>query len=905
MNRKFLVSLLLASILSMFALTALAMVARAEALPSIDEPIVVPRWRTIGPFPLGVREAGTDALAYFGEQPFKEPLLKGSFPSYLVPGCTVRWKYVESNDEGNVTIEYPEVTEDDWELITGEWGFAGALYRGLAFGAIEIENGPRRALIDLQNSGGFRLNGIPYQGDSYGHNMWKQPVVLQQGRNEFRVGFSYRGSFKMRILPVGDDVTFVAKDATLPDLVRGWNRRIMFSVPIVNATTRWLKEPFVRLSSDMPGLSGLFGSPAPIPPLGVQSFQVPVGPTPDVPLDYEADEVEVKVEFLDGPDGAVLGSDVLKFRVRDTSQSRRETFWSASTYSVQYYALKEPIDFGPHKKYALVLSLHGAGCEAQGQVDCYEAKDWAFVVAATNCRRFGFDWQDWGSINVLETLTAVEERYPIDENLVHLTGHSMGGHGTWFNAFVYPGMWADAVPSAGWTTFGLYVPMFLRKNVTMGEPRAQLIWNLGLREENTLMLTENALNLPILAVEGSADDNVPPQQPKMLVDLLTRRGYDVSYKEVPGMGHWWNDPDTPGTDCVDASWINEFWQKHERNPWPKRVVYRTHNYSVNNHAYWVTIDRPLKAYRDIKVEAEVTAPRTVKVETVNIEGLTLRLPEELIGGVKAMPEAGAAHGGRVIVNLDGVRLVLNPLADGTYSFHRGKQGIWEAGEVVVPKGAKTRALYGPWKQAFMRPFVIVYGTQGTDEEDEWTLALARSYAHAWWYRANARAWIIADTDTIPEIKEPPNLILLGGANMNAVTARLEAGLPIVMRDDGILVGGRWIPGRDLAAKFVYPNPERPGSLVLVQEGQSLDGFKRLFSFTEIYSGAGFPDWMVWGDEVKLLGLGGACAMGFFNLDWRVDDSLSFWNEELISGLAADVHGADLPGVSSGVWKVGY
>ena len=896
---------LLTTILCAIALTALAVTARAGTIPSIDETIIVPRWRTIGPFPMGVREAGTDALAYFGEQPFEEPLLKGSFPSYIVPGCTVRWKYVDSDDAGKVTIDYPEITEDDWDLITSEWGFAGALFRGLAFGAIEIEDGPRRALIDLQRSGGFRLNGIPYQGDSYGHNMWKQPVVLQQGRNEFRVGFSYRGSFTMCILPVEDDVMFIAKDATLPDLVRGWNKQIMFSVPIVNATTHWLREPFIRLSSDIPGLGGSFGAPIPIPPLGVQSFQVPVGPMPNVPPDYEDGEVEVKVEYLDGMGGPVLGSDILKFRVRDSSESRRETFWSDSTYSVQYYALKEPVDFDPQEDYALVLSLHGAGVEAQGQINSYEAKDWGFVVAATNCRRFGFDWQDWGSLNVLETLATVRERYPIDENRVHLTGHSMGGHGTWFNAFVFPDLWADAVPSAGWTTFGLYVPMFLRKNVTMGEPRAQLIWNLGMREENTLMLTENALNLPILAVEGRADDNVPPQQPKMLVDLLARRGYDVSYKEVPGMGHWWNDPDTPGTDCVDASWINDFWKKHVREPWPKKVVYRTHNYSVNNRAHWVTIDRPLKAYCDIKVEAEVVGPRTVRVETTNIGGLTLRLPERLVGGIKAVPEAGVSHGGKVIVNLDGVRFVLDPIADDTYSFRREQQGVWKVGEVAVPERAKIQELYGPWKQAFMRPFVIVYGTQGTDEEDEWTLALAKAYAHAWWYRANARAWIIADTDPMPELKEPPNLILLGGPKMNAVTARLEAKLPIIVRDDGILVGGRRIPGRDLAAKFVYPNPEHPDSLILVQEGQSLEGFKRLFNFTEIYSGAGFPDWMVWGDEVKLMGLGGACATGFFDLDWRIDDSLTFWNEELISGHAADVQGADLAGVSSGVWKVGY
>lgn len=96
----------------------------------------------------------------------------------------------------------------------------------------------------------------------------------------------------------------------------------------------------------------------------------------------------------------------------------------------------------------------------------------------------------------------------------------------------------------------------------------------------------------------------------------------------------------------------------------------------------------------------------------------------------------------------------------------------------------------------------------------------------------------------------------------------------------MVVGRRLIRGRDLAAKFIYPNPEHPDTPVLVQERQSLEGFKRLFSFTEIYSGTGFPDWMVWGDEVKLMGLGGTRAMGFFDMNWRFSSELTFWSDEL-------------------------
>ena len=30
------------------------------------------------------------------------------------------------------------------------------------------------------------------------------------------------------------------------------------------------------------------------------------------------------------------------------------------------------------------------------QVNAYQPKDWAYVAAPTNRRRYGFYWQDWG-----------------------------------------------------------------------------------------------------------------------------------------------------------------------------------------------------------------------------------------------------------------------------------------------------------------------------------------------------------------------------------------------------------------------------------------------------------------------------------------------------------------------------
>jgi len=525
-------------LLAALGLALLVHQGHAEVLPSIDEEIIVPGWWVIGPFQSGVREAGVDPLARNTDAiSFDEPLLQPSFPSVLVPGAKARWRYYPSDEDGGISVDYPEVPEETLDLINDEWGFTGTLTRGVAFATIEISDGPRRALVDLQRAGGFRLNDLPYPGDSYGHRMCLTPVLLESGSNKFEIGIGSRQGFSLKLLPVEEEILPLVKSATIPDLVRGEDPLLLAAIPILNTTQRWITVTAIEVD-DNTIYNTAHLAEASIAPLCLYNCPIYFQPSSTrVAEDYADDEYALPLAIT--YDAGQIEFE-LKFRVRDPQDSRKVTFDSAIDNSVQYYGLLEPTGYDQSEHYGLILSLHGAGVDAAGQANSYQSKDWAFIVAPTNRRRYGFDWQDWGRLDMLEVLADVQAHYSIDPNRVHLTGHSMGGHGTWINAFTYPDLWASASPSAGWTTFDLYVPMFLRRNLTLGAPRASFLWHLAMREDNTLMLAENALNLPIYALEGGADDNVPPQQPRLLATVLARMGYDITYEEVPAQGHWWN-----------------------------------------------------------------------------------------------------------------------------------------------------------------------------------------------------------------------------------------------------------------------------------------------------------------------------------------------------------------------------
>jgi len=66
--------------------------------------------------------------------------------------------------------------------------------------------------------------------------------------------------------------------------------------------------------------------------------------------------------------------DTARLRMRRPGQSRKVTFISAIDSSCQYYSVLYPKDYDPAKRYGLILSLHGAGVEASGQVDAYKPR---------------------------------------------------------------------------------------------------------------------------------------------------------------------------------------------------------------------------------------------------------------------------------------------------------------------------------------------------------------------------------------------------------------------------------------------------------------------------------------------------------------------------------------------------
>jgi pimeloyl-ACP methyl ester carboxylesterase len=823
--------------------------AEVNILSPIPDTISPQEWLYAGPFSVGAREGVAGVIDDVREFRPEEGL---EHRSILVQGGTVQWKKTQIDSLGWVNLEYEEVL---WDSLMDVWGIAGVVDVGYAY--TEIESKKRgRAFAVTHRPGSFFLNGVRYYGNPYGDGYMKTPVIVEDGLNRILVATSGYGDhrFRFKLVPAPYALEIVGKDATLPDILENELLDSWAGITVMNATGGTLEDVTVTVGDEV-----LFQSER-IEKLRLDPLSIRKVPIRVRQLEYASvgDSVWLPVELSSS---GFAARDSLWLRVRGNGQSYVRTFLSRIDSSCQYYAVLPPENIDPGLGYGLILTLHGAGVRASGQVDSYEPKDWAFVVAPTNRRKFGFDWQDWGRLDALEVLEQAMNRLPVDTNRICLTGHSMGGHGTWHVGLAHPDRFAAMAPAAGWTCFQLYVPWFLQKAYAFAHPMQIAIRDMSLREDFAPNFVENTSNLPVFILHGGVDDNVPTVHGRMFAKLLDGLGYEYVYKEDPGKGHWYRTEDGL---CVDDPDLMDFLKERRRDPSPVRVVFKTTNLGQTSKSYWVEIAEQEKPFFESRIEAAVSG-KTVEIEVTNIREFTLSIPKHLLPP------------GAVTFVVNG-REITHRLKENERVTFRKERGRFKLGRLSRKGLKKTPDLYGPIKQAYFSPFTLVYGTKGDSTVTEMLYRQARGEALRWWHRANGCADVLSDVELDDEVVKHRNLIVFGGPEENHFTSRIADRLPIRVEEGEILVGSARIEGEGLAAGFIYPNPLNQERFVFVRMGNDSRGLRISSSFGALYSGAGLPDFLVFDESVRTIGWGGVLCAGFFDAGWSVDERLMYLPE---------------------------
>ena len=820
------------------ALLAVALAA-APAPPAIQGEIAPTQCLAIGPVGRSGRSAAhTDAIE-----------------AQIVAGT---WRPPR---EGN-TVALPDGSVREWRsLAVGSDGwFSGSALRG-GYAYVAVPSDSERVMI-LEASGHAMVyvNGEPRAGDVYATGYVRLPVLLRAGTNHllFQAG---RGRLRVRLVRPRAPAMLDGADATLPDLIAGRSADCWGALVAINATAKPMSGLVLRAS--WPGGSTTAVPLPTLPPLSTRKVGFRIRGR--VPAKVES--VPLRLQMASEPGrGTPIDSASLTLRVRKPGQTYKVTFRSQIDGSVQYYAVNPawPPPVGSPAP-ALFLSLHGAGVEAIGQADAYEPKSWGYLVAPTNRRPYGFDWEDWGRLDAMEVLALAQSSLHTDPARTYLTGHSMGGHGTWQVGVTFPDRFAAIGPSAGWISFASYGG----GREPSGQGGVAGILERAASPSDTLALERNYLNEGVYVLHGDADDNVPVTEARTMRSRLSAFHHDFVYHEQPGAGHWWDVSDEPGADCVDWPPMFDLFAHHAIPPnnAVRQVEFATASPGVSARCYWVTIEAQIHSMElsSVSVRCDPGRRRFVGT-TTNVARLALGL-----GQIPA--------GQPIDVELDGqiITGVPWPSPEDVLRLARGADGKWAVAGPASPS-QKTPARCGPFKDAFRHRFVLVYGTHGTAEENAWAFAKARFDAESFWYRGNGSVDVLADTQFRPDEDRDRGVILYGNADTNSAWKALLADSPIQVRRGVVRVGEREERGADLACLFVRPRPGSAVASVAAVAGTGPAGMRLTDRLSYFTAGAAYPDWIVLGPEMLSKGIGGVRGAGFFGNDWGLASGDSAWRQ---------------------------
>jgi pimeloyl-ACP methyl ester carboxylesterase len=631
---------------------------------------------------------------------FLVPLL---LPTFSLAGEIQFREGVARSINGNArTVVRTDAVEADLiagKLDTSAWKAVkandGGTFSGQPFGSgyalFTVQSDSEKyMLLEARGNGMVYVNGVPRAGDVYSFGYLSLPVKLQKGKNEFLFTVA-RGSFSAKLIDPPASVSLDLRDSTLPDVIRGEKDLLLGAFVIRNATGADLTDLVLETNGQKQPVAKL---------LAESSAKAAVKLRPNQTGDYS-------IRLLQK--GKLLDQAKFKLRVRNANEVHKRTFLSQIDNSVQYYAVN-PAQAGTQGR-ALALSLHGASVEALGQCEAYGPKQNFTVVCPTNRRPYGFDWEDVGRLDALEVLEQAQARYKPNPSQIYLTGHSMGGHGTWNIGALFPDRFAVIAPCAGWISFSTYAGGASYPESPIGD----MFRRAGLSSD-TLTMKSNLLSKPIFINHGDADDNVPVTEARRMRQELAENKHLEWYEEKGG-GHWYDSDPEPGASVEDFAPIFNLFAKTAIPTLAsvRKIDFTTPNPYISPKCHWVTVKSQTQIGAASNVQANsYPGLRKFVVDTTNVASLALDAS--------------------VLLGSGAVEVVWN-----------GKSAKYEPTANQINLGTDLPVGKG-FKASLDNNVVLVYGTHGSATENAWMRAKAKFDAEQFWYRGNSGVNVMSDDE---------------------------------------------------------------------------------------------------------------------------------------------------------------
>ncbi len=773
---------------------------------------------------------------------------------------TKQWETPKENE----TLKFNSEQVGVWKKISANnegWLINDTLYNAYVYLNYKSDKDDIILLEGMGHSVVY-VNGVAHSGNPYrtqdNFESWGPrfdysliPTKVNKGNNELLFGCNRAGVLKVKIHKNKNGIYFINQDLTSPDILIGESTNTYGAIPIINATENVLSGLSVKTWVE--GSSAEYHSVNQINPLSI--YKTPFSIKISDQTNPRKINLNIELVRKNNSNDEVLASTSIELNVLPVNEKHKETFVSNLDGSVQYYGVTPAENLPKGIKPALFLSLHGAGVEAIGQAQAYNYKNWGYIVCPTNRRPYGYNWENWGRLDGLEVFNIAKNKFNIDENRVYLTGHSMGGHGTWQLGINYPDKFAALGPSAGWISIWSY-----RIKPTTDSSDIKKMLLRSTKHSDTYAFTNNLKSNGIYILQGDADDNVPPQQATSMVENLSKFHKDFIYYEEPGAGHWWDNSDEPGADCVDWMPMFDFFAHHSlpSKDKVKMIDFVTANPAITSSNYWIEILNQVQQQKMSKVNIYVEqGNRKFLGTTSNVERMTI--------DASMLPT-----GKPVSINLDNQLItdVQVPADNKIYLFNN--KGKWELSSKQSEEN-KYPGRLGNFREVLNNKVVFVYGTNGSKDENKWAYEKARFDAEKIWYQGNGSIEIITDEQFNPVTYKDRNVVLFGNSETNSAWNLLLKDSPVQIDNKRIKIGDKEIKGKDLACLMIRPRTDSKIASVAVVAGTGLEGMQLANLAQHSHPYLSFPDIVIYNSGVLQSDEKGVKFVGYFGNDWSLQN----------------------------------
>lgn len=711
------------------------------------------------------------------------------------------------------------------------------------------------------------VNGLPHEGDHYDFGWNLIPLKLKKGANVFVLKVGRFPRVRARLIEPSQEVQFTSRDLTMPDLlIEASEKEYLGAIRVVNTTENWLTGYNVEANIGASMIST--GIPA-VPPMSVRKIPFNISMGSQI---KEEGKIKLDLQLFDQKN-IVVDSQEIELDAKSKNHHHKRTLLSGIDGSVQYYSVAPSTDTQSEKQ-ALFLSVHGASVEAVNQANAYKKKDWGNLVAPTNRRPFGFAWEDWGRLDALEVLADAKNIFKPDLKKIYLTGHSMGGHGTWYLGATYPDHFAAIAPCAGYPDLLLYRDSFVKRRLEM--PAEQLsqfgltpkivermkmepaptpvesLINRAGTPSRTLKLIKNYKHLGVYVLHGENDNVVPTYLARDMRERLGKFHSDFTYYEYPGGTHWYGD------HSVDWKPIFDFFEQRTiKDPSDiGELEFYTGSPGVSAKSNFITIHQQEKAFDISSFHLKKQDGITLKTNNTSLLDIDLSQIKDSINTVK----------------IDDTELKIQGQKR---TYFKKTAGQWQLSQTpsLMEKGPHRN---GGFKDAFRNRVVLVYGSQGTDTENEWYFNRARFDAETFWYRANGNIEIIPDTEFNLKKFSDRNVIIYGNKDNNAAWKLLLKNSPIQVSNNEVNFNGKKITGNQWGMYFILPRSDSGIASIGVVTATGMTGAKAAYMNHYLVNGTTFPDVLLFDSEVLKNGTYSVKCAGFFGNDWSVERGEFEW-----------------------------